>query len=127
VVLYSLVIIIASGFLLFLSDVDKYINSAKFLAKMSIVLVLLINGYVLNKYVWPHLLGKGFFVLKREQNTRRLAFVCGAISVTSWLVVCGLGVLDRLPMSYSLIMSLYLVGIFFGSMVALAIEKKELN
>jgi hypothetical protein len=127
VVLYSLVIIIASGFLIFLSDVDKYLNSAKFLAKMTIVVVLLVNGYVLNKYVWPHLLNKAFFTLKRERSVRQLAFVCGAISVISWLVVCGLGVLDRLPMSYSLVMSLYTVGLLFGGMMSLVIEKKELN
>ncbi len=127
VVLYSLVFISISGIFIFFSDVDKYLNSPKFLAKMSILVFLLVNGYLLNRYIWPHLLNKNFFTLKKERNIRRLAFVFGAVSVTSWLCVCVLGVLDKLNMSYSFIMTIYLGFIVVGSLVALAVEKKEFN
>ncbi len=127
IVFYSLILISISGIAIFLSDVEKYLDSAKFLAKMSILFVLLVNGYFLNKYIWPHLLNKDFFVSKEEQNTRRLSFVCGAISVISWLSVLTLGVFNRLDMSYSLIMSLYLAILLFGGIVALFVEKKELD
>lgn len=127
VVHYSLFIIIFSGILIFFSNTEKYLHSAKFLAKMSILLVLLINGYFLNKYVWPHLLNKNFFILKKEQSVRRLAFTCGAISVISWIYVCGLGVLDSISLSYSMIISLYLGIIFLGVVTAWKIEKKELD
>jgi len=127
VVVYSLVVIFLSGTVLFLSDVDRYMNSAKFLSKMSILSVLLFNGYVLNKYIWPHLLNQKFFTLKKERNIRRLAFACGAVSVISWLAVCTLGVLDKLDFTYLSIILAYLLTIIFGVVVALCIEKKELN
>lgn len=127
VVFYSLIFIVLSGLFIFLSDMEKYINSAKFLAKMSILLVLLINGYVLNKYIWPHLLNKKFFTFKKERNTRKLAFVCGTISIISWLAVCTLGVLDSIKMSYLAIIFTYLPIIFFGIIISLIVEKKELN
>jgi uncharacterized membrane protein YsdA (DUF1294 family) len=127
IVLYSLVVIVFSGAILFLSDMEGYMQSSKFLAKMSILFVLLLNGYLLNKYIWPHLLNKDFFTTDSERNTRRLAFACGAVSVISWLSICTLGVLDRLPISYGVIISIYFAVILFGVMVALFVEKRELN
>ena len=64
IIFYSLILITLSGAVIFLSDTEKYLSSAKFLAKMSILAVLLINGYILNKSVWPHLLNKKFFKLQ---------------------------------------------------------------
>jgi hypothetical protein len=127
IVFYSLIVIVISGITIFLSDVERYMHSAKFLAKMSILLVLLINGYVLNKAVWPHLLNEGFFVLKKERSIRQLAFACGAVSVVSWLSVCTLGVLNKLNMSYSTIISVYLLILLFGVVVSLRMEKKEFD
>jgi hypothetical protein len=127
IVLYALIIVCLSGFLIFLSDTQKYLNSMKFLSKMSILFVLLFNGYVLNTYIWPHVINRNFFTLKKERNIRKLAFTCGAVSVISWLSVCALGVLDKLNMSYVLIMSIYGAIVFVGIIVALLIEKKELN
>ena len=46
IILYGLWVIILSGIALFLSDPEKYLSSVKFLAKMSIVLVLVVNGWV---------------------------------------------------------------------------------
>jgi hypothetical protein len=126
-VLWSLGIITLSGIFIFLSDVEKYLHSAKFLAKMTILAILLINGYVLQKYVWPHLLNQEFFYSQYEQKTRKIAFVCGAVSVISWLSVCTLGVLDRLPFTYSFAISLYVFILCFGGIVSLYIEKKEFN
>src|SRR3989344_2887880 len=118
IIFYSLILITLSGAVIFLSDTEKYLSSAKFLAKMSILAVLLINGYILNKK---------FFKLKRERGVRRLAFVCGAISVTSWLSVFTLGILDSLNMTYFSIISLYLLITFLGVIVSLFVEKKELD
>ncbi|MBP9711501.1 MAG: hypothetical protein KBD55_00495 [Candidatus Pacebacteria bacterium] len=126
-VFYSLILISLSGLIIFLSDIEKYSHSAKFLAKISILAILIINGYVLNKYVWPHLLNKNFFTLKKERNIRKLAFGSGAISVISWLSVCALGVLDSLNMPYVAIVSLYASIIVLGTIVALVIERKEFN
>ncbi len=126
-VLYGLVLIIFSGIIIFFSDVEKYISSAKFLAKMTILIILVLNGYLLNKYVWPHLLQKGFFTNKKERGLRKLSFICGAISVISWLSVCTLGVIDTLSISYTLLLSIYIAITLFGVAVSLLVEKKEFN
>ncbi len=127
IVRYSLMLIIFSGIMIFLSNIEKYTHSAKFLAKMSIMLVLLVNGYLLNKYIWPHLLNRKFFTLKKERDIRRLAFACGAVSVISWIFICALGVLNSVPVSYGIIILGYSTIIVFGIIISLLIERKELN
>lgn len=127
IVFYSLWIIVLSGIGLFLSDVPRYSHSIKFLGKMSILLILVINGYALNKYVWPHLLNKKFFVETKERIVRKFAFISGAVSVISWIAVCALGVLDGVNISYATLMGIYGGILFFGICVALVIEKKEFN
>lgn len=127
IVFYGLIIICISGACLFFSDITKYSHSVKFLCKMSIMAVLLVNGYVLNKYIWPHLLNKNFLTLKRERDVRKLAFLCGAVSVISWLSVCGLGVLHKVSVSYTFLMSAYFIVIFFGVITSLLLEKKEFD
>ena len=126
-VLYGLVVIAISGLALFLSDPIQYLNSAKFLAKMSILVVLLLNGYLLNAYVWPHLLKKKFFTARSERSVRRLAFALGSISVISWVAVCVLGLLKDVPMNYGSIMGVYFIILSLGTLVALGVENRELN
>lgn len=126
-VFYALIVIVISGFILFLADMDRYMNSAKFLAKMSILAILIVNGYILNKIVWPRVIRQGFFTNIKDRYMRMLAFTCGAVSVISWISVLILAVLNRLTMSYSLIMLLYLGVIIFGVIAALVLEKKEFN
>ncbi len=125
VVLYSLIVIIVSGICIFLSDTMKYLSSDKFLAKMTILAVLLINGYLLNSYAWKHVLRPGFFTAKRESLARKVSFVGGSISVISWLSVCLLGVLDASPVGYVTTISIYGVLIFVGIFTALFVENKQ--
>lgn len=125
VVWISLVVIILSGVVIFFSDTSKYLASTKFLAKMTILGVLLINGYILNSYAWKHLLRPDFFTSKLEASARKISFVGGAISVISWLSVCTLGVLDSLALKYSTIMTIYLAVILAGIFVALFMEDRE--
>ena len=127
VVAYGLLTIIISGAFVFLSDTEKYMASAKFLAKMSILAVLILNGYLLNKYIWPHILDRAFFTLKKERNIRRLAFASGAVSVTSWLAVCALGTLKKVTMPYSEIMLIYLGVVTIALLCALYLERRELE
>ncbi len=124
VVLLGLIVISISGIFIFLSDSGKYMASDKFLAKMSILLVLLLNGLFLNKIIWPHLMEKNFFQSVKNK-IRTYAFACGAISVTSWLAVCTLGVLEKIKFSYIETMVVYLGVLAFAILIALIIEKLE--
>ena len=127
IVFYGLIFIVLSGVGIFITDIDKYSHSAKFLTKMSIMVILLINGFVLNSYVWPRLLSKTFFTSPTDRNIRRIAFACGAVSVVSWVIICALGVMKSIPVSYGIAMSLYLIGTIFAITVALVVEKRELD
>jgi hypothetical protein len=121
----GLIVISLSGTGLFLSDIPKYLHSVKFLSKMSVLAVLLVNGFILHKYVWKHVISRNFLVNTRESIMRKVAFACGSISVISWVTVCALGVLDRIAISYGIFMAGYAVVILGGIVTALFMEYKE--
>jgi len=125
VVLGGLALISLTGVIIFLSDVSKYIESAKFLAKMTILAVLIVNGFLLHKYVWPHISGKGFFTLKRDSFARKISFTCGAISTISWISILILGVLDSVSATYNSLIFLYIGLLTCGITVALVVERRN--
>ncbi len=107
VVWYGLFAVTVTGAALFLSDPVRYLMSVKFLAKMTIMAVLVINGVMLDRYVRAHLLSEGFFTARREAFARKIAFVCGTISAVSWVSMLSLGVLDGVNSSYASVLGLY--------------------
>ena len=107
IVWLSLIFIILSGVGLFFSDVPRYLDSVKFLGKMTIMAVLLINGSLLHHYVWPRLGTRSFLTAQKNAGLRKISFVSGAISVFSWVSVCILGVLSSVPISYAELMGIY--------------------
>lgn len=119
IVWYGLFIIAVSGVAIFLSDPTKYLLSAKFLAKMTITAVLVLNGAVLGTLVSPHLMHRGFFASRREASVRAIAFACGAISVISWVSVLALGVLDTVRSSYGSLIAMYGVVLSIGIVFSL--------
>lgn len=107
VVWYGLLALTVTGTAIFLSDPVGYLTSAKFLAKMTIMLVLVVNGVILDRYVQTHLLGKGFFTAPQQTLARRVAFICGTVSVVSWISILSLGVIDGVTSSYASVLTLY--------------------
>lgn len=122
IVWYSLLAIIISGVFIFFSDPEKYMASAKFLTKMSIIGVLTFNSVILGNIVWPHVVARSFFFSPKEKFMRQLAFGCGAISVISWVASCILGTMSKVPMTYTALMSIYLVLILVAVSVSLIVE-----
>ncbi len=125
VVWLSLIVICLSGLMLFGSDPARYLAAPKFLAKLTILGVLLVNGFMLNAYVWKKLSKPGFFTSEKNSMTRKIAFVGGAISVVSWLSVCALGVLDKSPTGYLQTMTIYALVLIGAAVVALFLENRE--
>ncbi len=123
----SLIVIIMSGMAIFLSDPEKYISSQKFITKMVIMIVLLLNGLFLSKFVSPHFSDKGLLKFKNKRSIRQWAFVGGAISVTSWIIVCILGVIKSIPFQASEALLIYLVTIIFAILSALFLEKRTFS
>ena len=110
VIWVALLIIIISGVCLYLPYTERYNETAKFLVKMIVVAVILINGLVLNVVVSPRL--PEIFPGTPAPTTqlsrlRKLAFALGSISVTSWYSALVLGALRKVPFSFSAIILTY--------------------
>ena len=91
----ALIVITLSGAGLFLTDVDRFLHSSRFLTKMVVVGVIAANGFLLHRYVFPRL--NELFAqtsLHSEEamgSLRRRAFIAGSVSLTSWYSALGLG------------------------------------
>lgn len=115
VVTYALGLIVLTGALIFLSNPEGYLASAKFLTKMTVVGVLCVNGYLLHRFVFTHIGDPNILTNPRARGLRKLGFALGAVSLTSWVAALSLGVLIRIPIPYDLAITLY------GAAVALAV------
>lgn len=124
---FGLIFVTISGLGIFFSNVDAYLVSAKFLTKMTIVAVLLINGYILHRYISKSIVKKGFLKDSKFRFERMLSFACGAISITSWIWIFILGILTHIPFTYTNLISTYGAMIVVGVCVSLIVEKIKFN
>ena len=84
----GIAILFISGLGLFLLDPSNYLHSPGFLAKMTVVAVLVINGYFLNFYVTARLTTFNFSQKYVRSDAawkiRKLSMIFGAVSGVSW-------------------------------------------
>jgi hypothetical protein len=126
----GLFIIVLSGLVIFSSDPEAYLASSKFLAKMTIVGVLIINGLVFH---FEHLvtcranLGVHLPSQKEWRAKSILLYASGAISATSWFFAVVLGSLDAVPYSYGIIMLSYLLVLALALTVTMMARVNFLN
>jgi ABC-type xylose transport system permease subunit len=114
IVWVGLAIMLISGIGIFLTNPDLYLNSSKFLAKMSIVGVLILNGILfhvnhiprLHRHANEHLPSSDDFIRHRPH-----LLISGAISATSWTFAFILGSIPGIPVPYVAIMTFYLCSI----------------
>lgn len=126
VIWISLIFIVLSGFAIFASDPNKYLNSVKFLTKMSVVGFIILNGYCFQRFIHPSLRKIDF----KDQNLhhkyvriRKLSFAFGSISLSSWLIAFLLAMLDSIPVSYPIAMLLYLAFCIFAVLMSQILDK----
>ncbi len=124
IVWIGVVVIILSGVGLYFSDPQKYIHSSKFISKMGVMCVLLLNGIMLSKFISPHLSERGLLKNISKKTLRQYAFMGGGISVYSWVVVCSLGVLDSIPIHHFDFFVYYLSVLGFVILGALFVENR---
>ena len=125
IIWFGIGIIVLSGFFLFLSDIERYSQSAKFLTKMAVVALIIVNGAVLNFAVTPKLTSITFGDSKglkdaKLNRIRSLAFASGAVSITSWWTAFILGLMHKSPAPFHIILATYLfilAGAILGSQV----------
>lgn len=126
----GLFVIVLSGAGLFFLDMDKYMASTKFLSKMSIVLVIAVNGVIfravhlktLHRLVGVKLPSSAVF---RKASIGM--FISGAVSGASWISALALGSLPSLPFSVAQILSAYALIVLLASLSALYMRKRFLR
>ena len=113
----GLLLLVLSGIGLFLTDPVKYMESTKFLSKMSIVAIIIANGIFFHLSHIPH--------LSRHEDThfpssdefgrkRGLLLASGVVSMVSWSFALVLGALKSVPYPYWIIMLVYLGVVSIG-------------
>ena len=118
VVWVGVLLLVISGLGLFALSPAEYLASARFLAKMTIVAIVIANGIVFHFAHFPFIrrhvgesLVSGHVFYKRSTGL----FISGAISGVSWTAALVLGAMRSIPLNYTTIILVYL------ALVALAI------
>ena len=123
IVMCALLFIVVTGIFVFFTNTEKYLNSAKFLTKMTVVTILSVNGVLLHFLVFRHLKDRDYLIGLKNKNLRKLAFAFGAISVVSWLTAMSLGVLDKITITYTQAISIYLFVLSIAIMMSQIIHQ----
>lgn len=125
IVWLGLIVLIASGigFLVlgyYGGYLDQLLNSSKLQAKLTVVAIIAMNGFVFHKRIFP--------IFRKFQNTDltsdafrrhgRLIFSAGAISIVSWYTALILGAWRGLEASYGTIIGVYLAILLPAIMIA---------
>jgi uncharacterized membrane protein len=107
----GLILLIISGTLLFSLDPVRYLESSKFLVKMTIVLVIVLNGLFFHYAHIPRIERHRDTDLRLSEEFQRHSatlVASGAVSLTSWFLALVLGVLRGIPYSYLTGLLIYL-------------------
>ncbi len=113
VIWMGLAVLLVSGFMIYLPQHGHLSQSPKFLLKLIVIGVIIVNGILLNLIVSPRMRQLSFDGTKPARHFRRLAFALGAISLTSWYTAFFLGSLRHLG-KYTLLhgITMYAVVLF---------------
>lgn len=108
----AIIILIVTGIGLFWPESERLLESSKFLVKITAVLVLVANGFLLNFKIAPRLMeivfDKEYDQGQKElRYLKHLAFFSGAVSITSWLFIFVLGSLRSVPVSFGNLLLVY--------------------
>jgi len=96
-------IIVVSGILLFSLNPAGYLASSKFLVKMAIVAVIIVNGFFFHFAHTPVLgrtVGDMLHVSEEFRKKSRYIYIGGAISIVSWSAAIVLGSLRGIPYTF---------------------------
>lgn len=104
----GLAILVVSGIALYIPEQARLAVSSKFLIKVVVIGVIVLNGFLLNMIVAPNMRRLSFEGSLPEKRFRRLAFALGGISFTSWYIAFFLGALRKIPIDFSFALWTYL-------------------
>jgi uncharacterized membrane protein len=124
----GLAILVVSGIALYLPEAARLNESSKFLAKVIVVGIILINGIVLNLYISPKLFKISFGKKHKHQKgelhyLRKAAFATGAISIVSWYTAFILGAISSSSLSMGQILFIYLIVLIVAITISQSVER----
>lgn len=108
VIWFAILLFLISGFALFIPNKAELLQSSKFLVKMVVVSVIILNGFFLNIVITPRLSDVASCETRGMGRMRRLAIASGAISITSWYSALILGMAGSIPLEFWPLLSIYL-------------------
>lgn len=113
VIWFALALLVLTGLGLYLPEAKELNQSAKFLVKMIVVGVIIVNGVFLNLLIAPKLVKISFGKRHRHEAgelhySRKIAFALGAISIVSWYSAFILGMLSKPPIEFYPLLLIYL-------------------
>ncbi len=120
-------LLILSGISMFSLDPERYLESTKFIAKMTVVAVLAANAVLLHKLHIPHMemiSKKGTSTRTGFAKSRTLVLVSGVVSVVSWLSAMVLGAFRSIPWSVEMILSVYALVLLIGFVFAFILRDR---
>lgn len=126
----GLLLLILSGLVMLAMDPARYMSSSKFLAKMSVVGVILGNGMAFHVFHIPRLernVDKDLSFSKEFVQKSSLLVASGAISMVSWITAVVLGMLRYVPYSYGEIMAVYVCLVLVAVSGAIFLRKRLLG
>ncbi len=127
IIWFALAVLVITGIGLYLPNADILNQTPKFLVKVIIVGIIILNGAFLNLYISPRLVKISFGEkhphekgeLKKE---RQLAFAMGAISIVSWYSAFILGMYDP-NIGFQLLLGIYLLIVAAAVLASQILEK----
>lgn len=123
----SLFAIVLSGIAIFFTNPNEYLVSQKFMTKIFIVLVIILNGLFLSKFMSPHFKDRGLLTNKSKKSLRQLAFAGGAVSLASWVIVFILGSIRSIPYTFGQAIAYYFAILLIGIIFSLLVENKTFS
>ena len=123
-------ILIVSGTLLFFTSPVDYLNSPKFLVKVTIVAIIILNGIIFHLIHLPNISRHLGLKINESQTFRKKStflIVSGAVSMVSWISTVILGMLRQVPYSYLEILSLYFLLLIFAIVISILTKNRIFN
>ena len=122
-------LLVISGIGLFALKPDFYLTSPKFLLKMTIVGIIILNGAFFHLLHIPRLMRhSGEHFPSSDEFTRKRPYLVasGAISFVSWSSAIVLGALKKVPFSYIELFAVYMILLSGAVFVSLLMQDKIL-
>lgn len=128
----AIIVLIVTGIGLFWPQSERLLDSGKFLTKIIAVIVLVINGFMLNFLIAPRLVEISFDKdykddQKELKHLKHLAFFSGAISITSWVFIFILGSIRNISWPFETLISIYVGLLAVAYLLSRIIEKRLLK